>query len=92
MTPFTLGEACTLSQAEAIHAALSEHMLRHAADGLLIDATGVAEADVSLTQLLVAARRAAAARGLATTLLPSPAVRELLGRAGLDGWAESARA
>ncbi|MBB3936243.1 STAS domain-containing protein [Aureimonas phyllosphaerae] len=92
MTPFSLGPACTLSQAEAIHAALSEHLLDHAGEGLLVDASAVEEADISLVQILVSAGRTAASRHLAMTLEPSPAVTALLARAGLDDWAASLRA
>lgn len=92
MTPFSLGPACTLSQAEAIHAALSEHLLDHAGEGLLVDASAVEEADISLVQILVSAGRTAASRHLAMTLKPSPAVTALLARAGLDDWAASLRA
>jgi anti-anti-sigma regulatory factor len=92
MTPFSLKGPCTLSQAEAIHAALGEHLLDHAGEALVIDATAVEEADVSLLQLLVAAGRTATARNVSLALRPSPAVSALLARAGLAGWAESVRA
>ncbi len=90
MAPFSLGSTCTLAQADGIHAALGEHMLAHPGEGLVIDATAVDEADVSLVQLLVAARHSAASRNVAMTLLPSQVVSSLLARAGLTGWAEPA--
>lgn len=92
MTPFALPGACTLAEAEAIHSALGEHLLDHAGEGLLVDASAVEDADVSLVQLLVSAGRTAASRNVPFALLPSPTVSALLSRAGLDGWAESLRA
>ena len=92
MAPFSLGSTCTLSQAETIHAALSEHLLDHAGEGLLVDASAVEEADISLVQILVSAGRTAASRHLAMTLEPSPTVSALLARAGLGDWAASLRA
>ncbi len=92
MAPFSLGSTCTLAQADDLHAALGAHMTGHPGESLVIDATGVEEADVSLAQLLVSAKHTADARGVSMTLQPSQAVSDLLARAGLDGWAESVRA
>ena len=92
MAPFSLGSTCTLAQVDELHAALCEHVAAHSAEGLVIDATGVEEADVSLAQLLVAARHTAGARNLSMTLMPSQAVSGLLARTGLTGWAETVRA
>ncbi|WP_294644487.1 STAS domain-containing protein [uncultured Aureimonas sp.] len=92
MTPFSLGSTCTLSQAEAIQTALSEHLLDHAGEGLLVDASAVEEADISLVQILVSAGRTAGARHLAMTLKPSAEVSALLARAGLGDWAAGLRA
>ncbi len=89
MTPFILEPVCTLSQADSLHAALAEHIAGHAGEGLVIDATAVEEADVSLAQILVSAGQTAAARGAALSLRPSPAVSALLARAGLGGWARA---
>lgn len=77
-----LGGACTLENAAEIKRRL-EGWLQPG--GGRLDLSGVAEADLSLLQLVLATRRAAEAAGGALLLRPEPAagVRALAESAGL---------
>jgi ABC-type transporter Mla MlaB component len=85
--------AATVRTAEATHAKLAD-FLRHHSD-IEIDCTGITEADLSLVQLLVAARKSAKRSGK-TVVLTAPAggaLREALSQGGflpaLEGQASS---
>lgn len=78
-----LPPCCTLVQADDLaddlRAALSS-----GSDALHIDATAVEEVDVSLLQLLIAARRSCEASGLALRFTISPTLQLVARRAGLE--------
>lgn len=82
MSTFTLPPRCTLVQAEGIasdcRAALG------AGGGLLIDASALEEGDVSLLQILIAARQSCEAAGGDFALTSSPTLDALAGRAGFS--------
>ncbi|MBM3606561.1 MAG: STAS domain-containing protein [Alphaproteobacteria bacterium] len=74
---------CTLVQAEGI-AAECRNTLSAGDGGLLIDASCVEEADVTLLQILMAARQSCEAAGRDFALTSSPALATLAARAGFS--------
>lgn len=78
-----LPNAVTIRNIEAVHADILGGLTT--AQRIEIDCTDLAEADLSLVQLLVAARKSAARRGisLALTHPTSNALRDILKRGGL---------
>ena len=80
-----LDGAVTIRTIAAVHEALSDLMARHSA--IEIDCAAVIEADLTLIQLLLAARHSAAASGKTVTLThpASGALLDALSRGGLIG-------
>lgn len=78
-----LPPCCTLVQADALAQDLRA-ALALPGDALHIDARDVEEADVSLLQLLIAARHSGEATGTALRFTMSPTVADLARRAGLQ--------
>lgn len=87
---FNLPPRCTLVQAEGI--ASDCRAAIEAGGGVSIDATALEEADVSLLQILIAARETCESAGKGFTLTPSPVLDELAARAGFTTSAEGLRA
>jgi hypothetical protein len=77
-----LPNAVTIRNIEAVHAEILGGLTT--ADQIEIDCTDLAEADLSLVQLLVAARKSAVRHGTSLTLAhpTSDALRGILKRAG----------
>jgi len=75
--------ACTLEQADETRQRVAERL--RPGSRLTLDLSAVAEADLSLVQILLAARRSAVEHGASLVLLPgaSPAVAALVAAAGL---------
>lgn len=73
---------CTLVQAESI--AVDFRAALGAGGGLVIDASALEEGDVSLLQILIAARHSCEAVGSGLVLTSSPALERLATRAGLS--------
>ncbi|GGE25419.1 hypothetical protein GCM10011390_51070 [Aureimonas endophytica] len=78
--------SCTIVEAESLRAMLRDHLANHPAKTVHLDLSAVEEADVTLVQNLIAARKSAEAQGASVTAALSPAVAELLVRTGLAGW------
>lgn len=73
---------CTLVQAEGI--ASDCRAALDAGGGLAIDASALVEGDVSLLQILIAARHSCEAAGCGFALTSSPALETLAARAGFS--------
>lgn len=73
---------CTLVQAEGI--ALDFRAALGAGGGLQVDASAMEEGDVSLLQILIAARHSCEAVGCSLALTSSPVLEALAARAGFS--------
>lgn len=78
----SLPPRCTLVQAEEI-ASECRAALSSGAEALQINASALEEGDVSLLQIVIAARNSCEAVGRAFSLTPSPVLEALAARAGL---------
>ncbi|KQT69012.1 MULTISPECIES: STAS domain-containing protein [unclassified Aureimonas] len=84
--PLRAPSHCTIVEADTFRQALLARLSGEGAGPVEIDLSGVEDADITLIQLVLAAGKSAEAKGRSLSVTSSPAVADLLSRAGLSGW------